>query len=203
MDIKRIDGYTDNRFSKTVLDQHGAYLIEDEPYEIEVIGETEASVRGKDPSCYEELIEYFRFHAPHISRFFDETGAAVAEFPAAELVRIKLKSIQPSQFFIDETKLAAVQSFIRSADDIIIQVKPYGERFISLDGHTRLYHAVKSGFSSVRAVVSDSDEWVFKFVHEAERRGVIEPKDMVLLPHEKYVVEWDEYCDSVFAEEAE
>lgn len=203
MDIKRIDSYSDERFSKTVLLQHGAYLIQDEPYEIEIIGETDALVRGRDPSAYEELIEYFRFHAPHISRFFDEAGAVIAEFPTAELVRIKLKSIQPSQFFIDETKLAAVQSFIRSADDIIIQVKPYGERFISLDGHTRLYHAVKSGFSSVRAVVSDSDEWVFKFVHEAERRGVIEPKDMVLLPHEKYVVEWDEYCDSVFAEGAE
>lgn len=203
MDIKRIDGYTDGRFSKTVLDQHGAYLIDDEPYEIEITGETEASIRGKDPSCYEELIEYFRFHAPHISRFFDEAGATVAEFPAPELVRVKLENIQPSQFFIDETKLAAIESFIRCEDDIIIQVKPYGERFISLDGHTRLYHAVKSGFSSVRAVVSDSDEWVFKFVHEAERRGVIEPKDMVLLPHEKYVVEWDEYCDSVFAQQSE
>ena len=203
MDIKRIDGYSDERFSKTVLDQHGAYLIEDEPYEIEIIGENAALVRGKDPSAYEELIEYFRFHAPHISRFFDECGAMIAEFPAPELVRVKLENIQPSQFFIDETKLAAIKSFIRVEDDIIIQVKPYGERFISLDGHTRLYHAVQSGFSSVRAVVSDTDEWVFQFVREAERRGVLEPKDMVLLPQEKYVVEWDEYCDSVFAQQSE
>lgn len=203
MDIKRIDGYNDDRFSKTALDQHGAYLIESEPYEIEIISETDALVRGRDRGAYEELIEYFRFHAPHIHRFFDEGGAVIAEFPAPELVRVRLESIQPSQFFIDETKLAAIKSFIRVEDDIIIQVKPYGERFISLDGHTRLYHAVQSGFSSVRAVVSDTDEWVFQFVREAERRGVLEPKDMVLLPHEKYVVEWDEYCDSVFAQQSE
>jgi hypothetical protein len=203
MDIKRIDGYTDNRFSRTVLDQHGAYLIEGEPYEIEIISETAALVRGKDRGAYEELIEYFRFHAPHICRFFDENSAMIAEFPAPELVRVRLENIRPSQFFIDETKLAAIKSFIRCEDDIIIQVKPYGERFISLDGHTRLYHAVQSGFSSVRAVVSDTDEWVFQFVREAERKGVLEPKDMVLLPHEKYVVEWDEYCDSVFEQQNE
>ncbi len=203
MDIKRIDGYNDGRFSKTVLDQHGAYLIDDEPYEIEIISETDALVRGRDPSAYEELIEYFRFHAPHIHRFFDEAGATVAEFPAPELVRVRLENIQPSQFFIDETKLAAVESFIRGEEDIIIQVKPYGERFISLDGHTRLYHAVQSGFSSVRAVVSDTDEWVFQFVREAERRGITKPHDMVLLTHEEYAVEWDEYCDSVFAQQSE
>ena len=200
MDIKRIDGYSDERFSKTVLDQHGAYLIDDEPYEIEIICENAALVRGRNPSAYEELIEYFRFHAPHIHRFFDEAGATVAEFPAPELVRVKLENIQPSQFFIDETKLAAIKSFIRGEDDIIIQVKPYGERFISLDGHTRLYHAVQSGFSSVRAVVSDTDEWVFQFVEEAERRGITKPQNMKLLTHEEYAVEWDAYCDSVFAE---
>jgi hypothetical protein len=34
MDIKRIDSYTDIRFSKKILSQHGEYLADDEPYYI-------------------------------------------------------------------------------------------------------------------------------------------------------------------------
>ena len=51
MDIQRIDNYTDTRFSKTVLEQHGAYLIDGDPYEIEITGSSEATVRGKDPAA--------------------------------------------------------------------------------------------------------------------------------------------------------
>ena len=74
MDITRIDSYYDNRFSQNVLNQHGAYVIEDEPYEIEIISKDSAVIRGKEPSLYAELIEQFRFHAPHICRFLDDSG---------------------------------------------------------------------------------------------------------------------------------
>ena len=47
MDITRIDSYYDNRFSQNVLNQHGAYVIEDEPYEIEIISKDSAVIRGK------------------------------------------------------------------------------------------------------------------------------------------------------------
>ena len=109
MDIQRIDNYTDTRFSKNVLEPHGAYLIDGDPYEIEITGSSEATVRGKDPAAYAELIEEFRFHAPHITRFFDEAGSLLAEYPVPEIIEVEIDRIQPSQFFVDEEKLAAIR----------------------------------------------------------------------------------------------
>lgn len=199
MDIKRIDSYKDDRFKKNVLYQHGAYLADDEPCEIEITGPSEAVVMGGDPAAYKELIGEFRFHAPHISLFRDENGSTICEYPAPELKEIRLRDIQPSQFFIDEEKLSAVETFIHKPEDIVIQAMPYGERFISLDGHTRLYLAVRRGYDAVRAVLSETDDWVWTFVREAERRGICRPEDMMLLPHDEYEIKWNRYCDDVFA----
>lgn len=197
-DIIRIDSYLDARFSKTALCQHGAYLIGEDPYEIEITGADTAVVRGKDPTQFEALIETFRFHAPHINRFLDEGGAQIAAHPAPEQIEIAIERIQPSQFYIDEEKLAAIRTFVHKPEDVVVQVIPYGERFISLDGHTRLYLAAKRGYAAVQAVVSETDDWVWTFVREAERRNIRRPQDMVLLPHERYEILWNRYCDEVF-----
>lgn len=201
MDIQRIDNYTDSRFSKTVLAQHGAYLIDGKPYEIEITGPAAATVRGKDPAVYAELIEEFRFHAPHIVRFSDAAGSLLAEYPLPEIIEVEPDRIQPSQFFVDEEKLAAIRTFIRKPEDVVIQVLPWNGRFISLDGHTRLYAAVQAGFSSVKAVISETDEWVWPFVQEAQRRKILSPRDLILLSHDEYEVQWNQYCDSVFADQ--
>lgn len=201
MDIVRIDRYDDDRFSKTVLNQHGAYLVDNEPYQIEITDSSSAVLHGKDPVVYETLIEEFRFHAPHIINFYDENSMLITEFSLPKLLDIPIDSIQPSQFFVDEEKLKAVRSFIGKAEDIVVQVKPYGDRFISLDGHTRLYLAVQNGFGTVKAVESETDDWVWPFVHEAEKRNILRPGDMILLPHEQYEIQWNQYCDKLFAGE--
>lgn len=200
MEIKRIDGYIDARFSQTVLYQHGAYLVDGDPYEVEITGEDSAVVRGKDRSAYRGLIDEFRFHAPHITRFRDALGGSAALYPAPRLLSIPLDRIQPSQFYIDEDKLKAVSSFIGKPEDIVIQIMPYGDRFISLDGHTRLYLAVLNVYEYVRAVVSKTDDFILVFVREAERRNILHPSDMALVTHDEYVMLWDRYCDGVFAE---
>ena len=46
MDIKRIDSYEDERFRKKVLKQHGAFEVDDLLYEVEIISDYEAVVRG-------------------------------------------------------------------------------------------------------------------------------------------------------------
>ena len=130
MNITRIDSYYDNRFSQNVLNQHGAYVIEDEPYEIEIISKDSAVIRGKEPSLYAELIEQFRFHAPHICSFLDDSGAIVKKYPVEDKIKIKLEDIQPSQFFIDKDKLDAVKSFVNCEDDIIIQVIKWNDRYL-------------------------------------------------------------------------
>ena len=54
MNIKRIDSYIDNRFSKTALNQHGAYLIDNKPYEIEIISLDSTIVKGEDIEVYKD-----------------------------------------------------------------------------------------------------------------------------------------------------
>ena len=199
--IQRIDTYQDSRFSETVLRQHGAYLIKDEPYEVEITSRAEAVVRGKDPDNYLALIEEFRFYAPHIVKFFDSEENIIAEYPHPETICVEMNRIQPSQFFVDEQKLDAVRTFIHRPEDIVVQVIPYDSRFISLDGHTRLYLAAQRNYPSVRAVLSETDDWVWPFVREAERREVLRPSDLMLLSHDQFEIQWNQYCDRVFSEE--
>ena len=199
MEIRRIDEYQDDRFSQKILFQHGAYLIDDEPYEIEIINKDSAVVRGMDAAFFHELIEYFRFHAPHVIFFYDIDGKLIKEYPHPDLVKIEIEKIQPSQFYIDEEKVEAVSSFIQDEKDIIIQAMPWNDRYIALDGHTRLYLALKMGYESVYAVLTESDDWVWKFVDEARNRNIYKPSDMILVSHEEYEIRWNQYCDDVFA----
>lgn len=200
MEIERIDAYRDERFSQRVLRQHGCFLADGIPCEVEIISDSEAIIRGADPEAYESVIESFRFYTPHITRFYDENHRIVREYPKAELLTLRLDQIQPSQFYVDEEKIHAVSSFIHKPGDIIIQVLPWEDRFISLDGHTRLYYAAMQGWSHVRAVVEASDDWVYRFVEEARKRGVYTPADLALLSHEEYEEKWNRFCDRFFAE---
>ena len=199
MEIKRINSYDDNRFSQTVLNQHGCFLADGMPYEVEIISDYEAVISGVDQAVYAEIIEEFRFYTPHITRFYDRGGQPVKEYPPAQLLTLRLDQIQPSQFFVDADKIAAISSIIHKPEDIIIQVLPNEDRFISLDGHTRLYYAVMKGWECIRAVVESSDEWVYKFVTEAQKRGIYTPKEMTLVSHHEYEEKWNRFCDDFFA----
>ena len=52
MEIQRIDTYADSRFSECALFQHGCFLVEGRPYEIEIISDFEAVVRGEEKEVY-------------------------------------------------------------------------------------------------------------------------------------------------------
>ena len=56
MEIKRINTYRDPRFSQTVLNQHGCFLADGEPYEVEIISHYEAIIRGREEAVYPEII---------------------------------------------------------------------------------------------------------------------------------------------------
>ena len=199
MEIKRINTYTDDRFSQRVLLQHGCFLVDEDPYEIEIISDFEAVIRGRNAGVYPEVIEEFRFYTPHITRFLNCSGRVVKEFPSVQLLTLSLDQIQPSQFYVDEEKIAAVSSFIYEAKDIIIQVMPFEGHYISLDGHTRLYYAVMQGWADLRAVCDTSGDYIYDFVKEAQRRNIHSPKDMKLLTHREYEEKWNRFCDAYFA----
>lgn len=195
LEIKRIHSYKDQRFSDKVLLSHECFLVDDIPYEVEIISDFEAIIRGAKREWYVKVIEEFRFYTPHITRFIDDCGHVIKEYPKVPLLTLFLDQIQPSQFYVDEDKLAAISTFIYQPEDIIIQVMPFEDRYISLDGHTRLYYAVMKGWDTVRAIKVVSDDYIYGFVKEAKRRSILSPKDMVLVSHEEYVEKWVRFCE--------
>lgn len=85
------------------------------------------------------------------------------------------------------------------AEDVIIPVIAHEGRYISLDGHTRLFLAAQQGWQSVRAVHDTADDVLLAFAEEAAGRGVHTPADMTLLSHAEYEVRWNQFCDDFMA----
>ena len=199
MMVERINTYTDPRFAQRVLDQHGAFLVDGMPCEVEIVGKDSAVIRGCPMEAIPELIDAFRFHAPEISRFMDQEGRMIVHERDEPRFAVSLRDLQPSQFYVDQDKLKAVRTFVHSPEDVVIQVMPYQERYVVLDGHTRLYAAVQSAFTHVLAVSAQADETIWMFVQEAEKRGIHTPKDLQVVQHEEYDRLWNRYCDELFA----
>lgn len=200
MNIERINTYQDRRFSQRVLNQHGCFLADGEPYEVEIISQREAVIRGREAAAYLPIIEEFRFFTPHITLFYDENRNVIQEFPPLSLLTVSLKDIQPSQFYVDTDKIDAIRGFIHKGEDIVIQAARQGERYISLDGHTRLYYAVMMGWTEVQAVEVPAGDYIHGFVAEAIRRGIRTPYDLQPVSHEEYKVKWNKFCDDFFAQ---
>jgi len=200
MNIERINTYQDARFSQTALNQHGCFLADGEPYEVEILSSREAVIRGREEGGYPEIIEEFRFFTPHITIFYNENRTLIQEFSPAEFLTVSLKEIQPSQFYVDKDKIAAIKSFIRNGTDIVIQVCRQEDRYISLDGHTRLYYAVLMGWTEVQAVEVSSGTYINGFVEEAIRRNIRSPYDLQLVSHREYEEKWYKFCDDYFAQ---
>lgn len=202
MQIERINTYDDPRFHRDILLQHGAFLVDGEKCcEFRITDERSAQVDYCDMEAVDELIEEYRFYTGHITHFYDKNGILLREFPSRKLFTLKLEEIQPSQFYVDREKLHAISSFITRGEDIIIPVMPYRDtgRYISEDGHTRLYYAWKRGFPCVRVFLEDVDDYIYDFVKEAERRGIHSVSDMEELSHEEYEVKWNQFCDDYFS----
>lgn len=197
-DIQRVNAYDDPRFSPTVLRQHGAFLVNGAPCQVEITGEDSATIYGGAGEFVLPLIEDFRFYAEHICKFYDEGGGLLAEFPPVERFQLPIGEIQPSQFYVDEDKLKAVRSFIHRPEDIVIPVIRHEGRYVSLDGHTRLAAAVDAGFDSVRAFFTEGGDYILGFVEEAQKRGVRSPYDLKRVSHEEYEVVWNRFCDEFF-----
>ena len=69
---------------------------------------------------------------------------------------MELAQIQPSQFYVDKEKKEAVASFVQSGEDVIVPVIPYGERYISFDGHTRMAVAAEKGITKIKAFLGEN-----------------------------------------------
>lgn len=199
IEIERINTYKDQRFSENVLLQHGAFLVNGkEPYEVEIVSDHAAIVRGSNSEFFDQIIEEFRFFAEHISLFYNTDGKLIKGYEDVKRFMVSLEEIQPSQFYVDTLKKKAVESFINEGADVIIPLIKYQGRYVSLDGHTRMAVAMDKGISTVFGFLTQADDYIYAFVEEAKRRNIHSPYDMTELSHEEYDVEWNQFCDNFF-----
>ena len=198
MEIKRVTEYNNPLFSEIVLKQRGAFLIDEEPYEIEIISSDSALVRGKNRENFKKLIEYFRYYSPHILNFFDENDKKIISFEKKSVLTLEVDKIQPSQFYIDEDKVNALENFIKNSKDIVIQVVKSDEGYICVDGHTRLFIAFLKNFKTVHVIETEFDNDTNYFVSPAKKRNIFTIKDLKLVSHSDYKKLWLNFCDSYF-----
>lgn len=201
MEIVRIDNYRDNRFEQEVLFQHNGFIVDGKyPCSFKITGINTAVVIYHDYYSVLPIIERFRFFAEHITNFLDKKGRCIASFPAVDIKEISIEEIQPSQFYVDEDKISAVSRFVKGKNEVIIPVifDNTTRRYISLDGHTRMYYAYLKGLKTVNVFESSSDDDIFGFVHEAQKRGIFKISDIKMLSHAQYELCWNKFCDEYF-----
>lgn len=196
--IIRIDTYDDKRFNRESLNQHGCYIVDNKfTYEIKIISKDSAIIKGNEKH-FKEVIDEFRYYAYHITKFFDEDDNLIIEFPRVKLFKVKLDEIQPLQFFVDKDKLKAVETFVNSKEDVIVPLSKWEDRYVSHDGHTRLYLAYKKGFEHVYGYLNEPFDGYQFFVNETIKRGIKKASDMLLLEHKDYDEKWIKFCDEFY-----
>lgn len=198
MEIKRVTEYNNPLFSQIVLKQRGAFLIDEEPYEIEIISSDSALVRGKNRENFKKLIEQFRYYSPHINNFFDENDKKIISYEKEPILTLEVDKIQPSQFYIDEDKVNTLKGFIKNSKDIVIQVVKSDDGYICVDGHTRLFIAFLKNFKNVLAIETEFEDDTNYFVSQAKKRNIFTITDLKLVSHSDYEKLWLNFCDSYF-----
>ena len=104
-----------------------------------------------DAAFFHELIEYFRFHAPHVIFFYDTDGKLIKEYPHPDLVKIEIEKIQPSQFYIDEEKVEACKCSIKGGATFVKTSTGFSTGGATPEDVKLMYETVKDAGLKVKA----------------------------------------------------
>lgn len=117
-------------------------------------------------------------------------------------MEVKITDLHPTQLYLSEKKLQAIQMLDQSAD--IINVDPisvlaFGNRFLITDGHHRAYQALLAGRDTISAEFDrdGGDELYALYAQACEERkisSVLELKHRIL-PQDEYEAKWYNWCD--------
>ena len=125
-----------------------------------------------------------------------------------EIAKFKLKDLQPSQFYISEAKLKAIEGWLHPENLSNFQpipVKLLDGRAVMTDGHTRAAAALRAGLAVVPLVWDEDDlDWEMyrACVAACLERNIVSPADLLtrIIPEEDYREKWDGWCDAMQAE---
>ena len=117
-------------------------------------------------------------------------------------MEVKITDLHPTQLYLSEKKLQAIQMLDQSAE--IINVDPisvlaFGNRFLITDGHHRAYQALLAGRDMISAEFDrdGGDELYHLYAQACEERKITSVLDLQhrILPQEEYEAKWYNWCD--------
>lgn len=122
-------------------------------------------------------------------------------------MKMPLRELQPSQFYISAEKLARVQAWLDPKDLSrfeALPVKVLDGVPVLTDGHTRAVAALLAGLEEV-PLAPDEDDLDWKMyrlcVTACREQGILSTADLTdrILPAEEYAEKWDGWCDELHA----
>ena len=117
-------------------------------------------------------------------------------------MEVNITDLHPTQLYLSEKKLQAIQMLDQSAD--IINVDPisvlaFGNRFLITDGHHRAYQALLAGRDTISAECDrdGGDELYHLYAQACEERKIYSVLDLKnhILPQDEYEAKWYNWCD--------
>ena len=125
-----------------------------------------------------------------------------------QIHEFKLKDLQPSQLYISEKKLKAVEGWFDASDlsnFYAIHIKMLDNRPVMTDGHTRAAAALRAGLDAV-PLVWEADELSWDLyrtcVAACREQNIQSPEDLLsrILSEEDYEEKWHQWCSRMQAE---
>lgn len=125
-----------------------------------------------------------------------------------EISECKLKDLQPSQLYISEKKLRAVEEWLDASDLSNfepIPIKQLDNRPVITDGHTRAVAALRAGLDTV-PLVWDEDELPLDMyracVAACREQKIKSPEDLLprIVSEDAYREKWYKWCEGMQAE---
>jgi hypothetical protein len=154
-----------------------------------------ATLHSNTEKYITQAIEEFLFYSGFVVSIKDRYENILFTKTCDEPYLYEIRKIQPSQFYVSESKLDNAKKWIKSYRDIFIPVVIKDGRTVSLDGHTRMKAAEELGYTSVYVYPDDYNECIFGFVNEAIKRRIHSVSDMKIVPDDEYKIKWDQFCD--------
>lgn len=117
-------------------------------------------------------------------------------------VEVNITDLHPTQLYLSEKKLQAIQMLDQSAEIINmdpISVLAFGNRFLITDGHHRAYQALLAGRDMISAEFDrdGGDELYHLYAQACEERKITSVLDLKhhILPQDEYEAKWYNWCD--------